>query len=169
MAAGKQLAGAAVVLVAALATLTPSADAARPRPAAPSRGKPTAAYTYRLEVLGVERLGAEVHATCDGASAVIPGTLLRPLSANTDRFYANPRAYHEGFTVTVGAATRLVATGPLAGRVRNVCAINEKPLSDTATGEANTGVFTWRLARPARSLAALVAHPATVAVVNTGE
>ncbi len=64
--------------------------------------------------------------------------------------------------------TKLRAKGPGASHVRNVCAMNEPEPFGQGT-YAEPGVFTWRLHAPARSVAEVVRHAATEAVINTGE
>jgi hypothetical protein len=123
-------------------------------------------YAYRLGVLGLERYGNGVQAVCAESNAVIPNTLLRPVSANTNNLFRTATE-NEEFNVTLNVGTKLVATGPFASLVTSVCAMNEL-LSGTRTGEASPGVFTWRLSKPARSVAAILSHPATEAVMNTG-
>lgn len=143
------------IVVALTLGVVPAASAARGR-----------VYTYRLDVLGVERLGNPVQVSCTGSNVVIPNTLLHPVSPSTFNMFPT-RAYEETFNVTLNASTKLSVTGPLASRVRNACAMNEKPLSGTESGEANPTIFTWRLTQPAHNLAQIVTHPATEAVIQT--
>jgi hypothetical protein len=153
----------AIILSASIAALTfvavPVASAARSR-----------SYVYRLEVEGIEGNpnSQRVPAVCTSSSAVIPDTLLHWFSPNTISMWE--ATHWKTFNVTLNASTRISARGPYASRVRgvaDVCLMNEITLSGTEAGEVNPGVFTWRLTRPARSIAAILSHPATEAVMDT--
>ncbi|MGO9763610.1 MAG: hypothetical protein ACLP1Q_20350 [Solirubrobacteraceae bacterium] len=146
------------------------AKSARPAHKPAARTRRVSEYTYKLYVTGNGPDGSLVHAVCSGSEAVIPGTVLYPLSLNTGPFFVNPRVnvYDEPFNVHLGANTKLTVTGPYASEVRNVCAMNEA-FGPEGNGYAWPGIFTWRLPAPARSLAELVSHPAAEAVMLTGE
>jgi hypothetical protein len=128
-------------------------------------------YTYKVFVLAETPTGSSVKAVCTGASAVIPGTRLREYSPDTASMFARlgKNFDNASFNVTLNTKTKLTATGPYAKQVHSVCAMNEKPISGTESGEANTSVFTWRLKQSVTSLAALVTHPATEAEMSTQE
>jgi hypothetical protein len=149
----------------------PSDGVAPPGVARAARVKPRHAgdYVYTLRVVGMNRLGENVSAVCNGSNAVIPGTLVAPDSANTSQFFADPNAYHEQFNVHTDASTKLAVTGTHPEWVHSLCAINET-FGARGDGAASPGPFTWRLSRRARTLAELLQHPASgVAIVTEGE
>jgi hypothetical protein len=154
---------AVAIILSSIAALTlvavPAASAARSR-----------SYVYRLEVEGIDNKqnSQRVPAVCTSSSAVIPDTLVHWFSPNTISMWE--ATHWKTFNVTLSASTRVSARGPFASRVRgvaDVCLMNEITLSGTEAGEVNPGVFTWRLTRPARSIAAILSHPATEAVMDT--
>lgn len=119
------------------------------------------AYVYKFQLA---ENGNDMHADCGGPLPVIRHALLRPASANTTSMLGTPKAEDAEHAITVGTAAKLHVVGSLAGDVHSVCAI-DNPLGSDANAVVEPGVFTWRLSRPARTIAEVIAHPATEAEV----
>jgi hypothetical protein len=79
--------------------------------------------------------------------------------------FINPAVYRDSFNVIVNASTKLIATGPYASQVHNICAINESFGEGTY---AEPGIFTWKLHTVAKNPGEIVRYPASEAVISTG-
>lgn len=120
-----------------------------------------AVYTYKFGVLGTDTHGNASSVVGSGPSETIMNTMLMPENTGANKLWEHGGSTNRSFNVTTNGDTRIVATGPGASEVHNVADLNG------GTWNAGYGTFTWELTSPAHSVAQVVNHPATQAVVMT--
>lgn len=144
-------------------------QAAKPRVASQhERRSPRGGYVYKFAV-GSNENGVGVDC---GSPVRLQHVLLKGENVPAVRLAVAAQAEQKEYTVTIGASTRVRVTGALSSELsdepRSLCKLGEN-IGPNENGEVNPGIFTWRLARPAKSLNALLQRPATEAQIAAYE